>query len=512
MNPSQPILRRSRRIKPVNPRLSHFVDARQDPLATEKQSPALEPILLPAPATNALEPLHQVQRPASLLPYSGLVVDTLLGTNPGNVQTGDISEPLNYLSNTPEESFASPPVDIDTALLASATPIEPILDRWSHNPITYRRQRTLRIRSTPKDPDVLRSTQQSFRADTPASTPSCSPFPVKPRKRRRRLPPLKNRLAKAARARLRSQETLSQPSVSAPLDPDDDYAPPVVEPNVAQRRLVAPQNYTIPDLKDLLNSKPQAHVDQAHARPVEPQRNPLPQFVLPPVDGVHVLRLRSELKSVRTRRRDVGPRLNFVPLEAHQEQATARPSERRMNPVVQTQALPLVGRSSPRGTQAYSSRVVAPVAIASPTRAPLANDSSPSRSPCRILVKSTPEPEEPTFSTPQHIPEGSHRAQAPTQRIHLPDSTSSRCLEAIPTQTTRPRFTPPPSRALAPMSDLLDNLVKLAKSAVEMGRPVSPSPMRPSLKRARQTTLTKNGSVAQLVFESAEPSKVRKLN
>lgn len=246
---------------------------------------------------------------------------------------GETSHPPNRPLNTSEESSISFSAPFSSTLLAVIAPAEPSPDRRVHNVVTYKRRRTLRTRPTPHDRDTPNSTQHSFRAETPASTPSCSPAPVKRGKRRRRLPPLKNRLAKVARARLvrqRSQETLSQPSVSVIPDPEDDYVPPVVEPNVTQRRLVAPENYTIPDLKELLSSKPQAHVDRTSTNPAEPQRNPLPQFVLPPIDSIHTQRSRPEFKFTRTRRRDVGPRLNFVPLETHQEQVTARPSERRL--------------------------------------------------------------------------------------------------------------------------------------------------------------------------------------
>ncbi|KAF8604562.1 hypothetical protein BDV93DRAFT_522270 [Ceratobasidium sp. AG-I] len=519
MDPSQPILRRSRRRKgkPVDPCLSYFVESRD--LATEKQSlmtVAPEPIPPPSASVVAFGSLDQPQTPAISLPHIDLTVDPCLDVDRTKTLAGETLEPADQRLSTPEDpsiSFSAPP---SSTLLATITPAEPSPDRRTHNAVTYKKRRTLRTRPTPHNNNTPHSTQQSFRADTPASTPSCSPAPVKHGKRRRRLPPLKNRLAKVARARLarqRSQETLSQPSIAVLPDPDDDYVPPVVEPNVTQRRLVAPQNYTIPDLKELLASKSQAHVDQAATKPIEPQRNPLPQFRLPPIDSLHGQRFRPEFKPARARRRDVGPRLNFVPLEAHQEQATARPSERWTNHVVGARALPLVGHASPFKSQAYNRQVFGSTATASPARVTFASNGSPSRSPGRVLVEGTPEPEELASQITRSVPGSSHRVQASAGRIHPFDATSSRRpeVESVPNLSTRFEPTPSTARTLAPMSDLLDSLVKLARSAAEMGRPISPSPTRASLKRARQTTLARETSSGQLVFGSIEPSKVRKL-
>jgi hypothetical protein len=71
--------------------------------------------------------------------------------------------------------------------------------------------------------------------------------------------------------------------------------------------------------------------------------------------------------------------------------------------------------------------------------------------------------------------------------------------------TPEPEVEAKPARSLAPMSELYDNLMKLAKSAERMGRPVIPESS--SLKRKIQSTLT-----PQLSFEATQPRKVAKLH
>jgi hypothetical protein len=67
--------------------------------------------------------------------------------------------------------------------------------------------------------------------------------------------------------------------------------------------------------------------------------------------------------------------------------------------------------------------------------------------------------------------------------------------------------TQPTARPFAPMSDLLDDLVKLARSAAQMkSKPAAPD--RPSLKRMHQTSLTKDGHLSEM----GTLAKVRRLD
>jgi hypothetical protein len=216
--------------------------------------------------------------------------------------------------------------------------------RRHHNPITYKRRRSLRTRSVSVDVDESASSppiKSYSRSDTPASTASCSPIPAhvstRTRKRRRRLPPLKNRLARVARSRLprKRPQACSQPPapVFSPSEQaEEEIKPDIMEPNVTQRRLAAPENYTIPDLKDLLNSKPHVPTNSPPIPTNKPPRlsdmdvprNPAPRFVLPPRNTIRAPQLIHEFKSPRGRRKEDVPRLNFVALEAHQEQVVMR--------------------------------------------------------------------------------------------------------------------------------------------------------------------------------------------
>lgn len=59
-----------------------------------------------------------------------------------------------------------------------------------------------------------------------------------------------------------------------------------------------------------------------------------------------------------------------------------------------------------------------------------------------------------------------------------------------------------------PISELYDSLLKLAKSAQQMGKPVLAGALEsPSLKRKHQTTLT-----PQLVYEVTQPAKAPRLH
>jgi hypothetical protein len=181
---------------------------------------------------------------------------------------------------------------------------------------------------------------------TQSSTHSCSPIPAHlshRRKRRRRLPPLKNRLAKIARPRLARQsspEMTSQLPVLPQMDQDEEYGEEEitredeeVKPapvNVIQRRLAAPENFTIPDLKDLVGYKTQT----------QPPRTPAPRFILPQ-NTVRPLRSAHGSKSPCKRKPVHTPRLNFVALEAHREQATTRSGNTAMKPLLTPQTSPV---------------------------------------------------------------------------------------------------------------------------------------------------------------------------
>ncbi|KAG9120909.1 hypothetical protein FRC07_003365, partial [Ceratobasidium sp. 392] len=69
-----------------------------------------------------------------------------------------------------------------------------------------------------------------------------------------------------------------------------------------------------------------------------------------------------------------------------------------------------------------------------------------------------------------------------------------------------------PNHSFAPMSDLLDNLTRLARSAVQMNsKPPTAVPNRTSPKRTHQATLTKDGYLSHLASEIGVPAKVRRL-
>ncbi|CAE6537131.1 unnamed protein product [Rhizoctonia solani] len=436
-------------------------------------------------------------------------------------------------SLTLEESFASQ-MTLD-GIPSTPPNAEPTIEsRMRHNPTTYKRQRTMRIRSisvasarqfaspvtvpssalsrsvplsqpvpgpaspsqlAPEEPEpdfapsqsalspaafsqaepgpapslpVPLSQTSSFHG-TQSSAHSCSPIPAHVshrRKRRRRLPPLKNRLARIARPRLprpspppeRAQPREESEYGEEEVVREEEEEAKSVPVNVTQRRLAAPENFTIPDLKDLLGYKSQAR----------PPQTPAPRFILPQ-NTVRPPRLAQGSKSPYAKRKTTHtPRLKFVALEAHHEQATARTGNAATR-------LPLTPRTSPvRKTSVFPRR--------DEMEDPVQNFSNrqPEPSPCRVLVKATPEPKELAPKLPS-------------------------LMEAISTHLTpEPEVEAQPSRSLAPMSELYDNLMKLAKSAEQMGRPVIPESS--SLKRKLQTTLT-----PQLTFEVTQPAKVARL-
>ncbi|KAF8699124.1 hypothetical protein RHS03_07249, partial [Rhizoctonia solani] len=348
----------------------------------------------------------------------------------------------------------------------------PSLDRIEH-------------RSTPlgpSDPDPAPSqavsiSQSSSLKDTQSSTHSCSPIPAHlshRKKRRRRLPPLKNRLAKIARARLPRQPSpetlLSRPPVVPPMGQEEEYGeeeimrdeeeveeikPPPV--NATQRRLAAPENFTIPDLKDLIGYKAQA----------QPPRTPAPRFILPQ-NTVRPVRSTQGVKSPYKRKSASTPRLKFVALEAHHGQATTRIGN------TATKLLPTPQTSPVRKAFVFPQR--------GETEDPVQNFSSrqPEPSPCRVLVKATPEIEEPPPKLPSIV-----------------DVVSARL-------TPEPEVEAKPTRSLAPMSELYDNLMKLARSAEQMGRPILPESS--SLKRKIQSTLT-----PELTFKVTQSTKIARL-
>ncbi|KAG8753965.1 hypothetical protein FRC11_006933, partial [Ceratobasidium sp. 423] len=322
--------------------------------------------------------------------------------------------------------------------------------------------------SVPSQPVPLSQTS-SFHG-TQSSAHSCSPIPAHVshrRKRRRRLPPLKNRLARIARPRL--PRPSPPPREQAQPREDSEYGEEEIvreeeeetkagPANVTQRRLAAPENFTIPDLKDILGYKSQAQAP----------RTPAPRFILPQ-NTIRPPRLAQGPKSPYAKRKTTQtPRLKFVALEAHREQATARSGNA-------TTRLPLTPQTSPvRRTFVFPRR--------DEMEDPVQNFSNrqPEPSPCRVLVEATPEYEEPVPKLPSLVD----------------------AISAHP--TPGPEVEAQPSRSLAPMSELYDNLMKLAKSAEQMGRPVIPESS--SLKRKLQATLT-----PQLTFEVTQPTKVARL-
>ncbi|KDN48600.1 hypothetical protein RSAG8_02587, partial [Rhizoctonia solani AG-8 WAC10335] len=273
-------------------------------------------------------------------------------------------------------------------------------------------------------------------------------------------------LARVARRRLPRESPAPLPEQARPSE-DSEYGeeeivreeetkPALV--NVTQRRLAAPENFTLPDLKDLLSHKSLA----------QHPRTPAPRFILPQ-NTVHPPRLTQGPKSPYTKRKPAHtPRLKFVALEAHHEQVTARPGSA-------TTRLLLTPQTSPVRKPFVFPRK-------DEIQDPVQNFSNrrPEPSPCRVLVKATPELESPAPKLPSLVGVMSTRL------------------------TPEPEVEAQPSRSLAPMSELYDNLMKLARSAEQMGRPVIPESS--SLKRKLQATLT-----PQLTFEVTQSAKVARL-
>ncbi|KAG8744159.1 hypothetical protein FRC10_010728 [Ceratobasidium sp. 414] len=443
-----------------------------------------------------------------------------------------ITSPLEDSSHSnedPDETLIPPSQHLGSTPLAGPTTAEVIAARRRHKVTTYKRRRSLRLHPAEDENKLsLRSRQITRSISTPTSTPSCSPVPThaasKYRKRRRRQPPLKHRLARVARSRLprnKSQDMFSQLPASMPVesaeeDPRPDSTedvPSVVpedepiaipEPNVTQRRLAAPQNYTIPDLKDLLNAKPQRFPTvPAEESGAELQRNPLPQFVPPPNNNLHSPRPRAEPKRGRLGRKDM-PRLNFVALEAHQEQATGRSSDKRVNRVVELHRVPLVSQAPPVPATSNDHRF--DVTPAPPAARVNFLTPGQNRSPSRIFVKGTPEPDDLIPRRYPDIAEGPSflrvSKSSPVHRARVSDTPSDPASDPVQT----------PARSLVPMTDLLDNLTRLARSAAQMNnKPSAAVPNRPSLKRTHQATLTKAGHISRMTLETGTPPKARRL-
>ncbi|CAE6424266.1 unnamed protein product [Rhizoctonia solani] len=395
------------------------------------------------------------------------------------------TRPASVLSET---QFASPATIPSSALsrsvplsqpvpgstpLSQATP-SPSLDQPEPKFISSQPEPSLAALSqlepgfVPDQPVPL-SQSSSFHG-TQSSALSCSPIPAHVshrRKRRRRLPPLKNRLTRVARRRLPRESPAPLPE-QAQLSEDSEYGedelvreeeetrPAPV--NVTQRRLAAPENFMLPDLKDLFGRKSQA----------QPPRTPAPRFVLPQ-NTIHPPRFTQGPKSPYTKRKSAQtPRLKFVALEAHREQATARSGNANTR-------LPLTPQTSP-----VRRPVVFPRKNEMEDPVQSFSNRRPEPSPCRVLVKATPELDSPASKFPS-----------------LAGVMSTRL-------TPEPEVEAQPSRSLAPMSELYDNLLKLAKSAQQMGRPTIPESS--SLKRKLQATLT-----PQLTFEVTQSRKVARL-
>ncbi|CAE6464565.1 unnamed protein product, partial [Rhizoctonia solani] len=377
-----------------------------------------------------------------------------------------------------ERRFASPATIPSSALSQSVPLSQPVpssvhLGRVTPSPSLEQPQPILASLSQPEtgpapSQPVPLSQSSSFH-DTQSSAPSCSPMPTHVshrRKRRRRLPPLKNRLARVARRRLPRQSPVPLPERARPSE-DSEYGEEEImreeeetKPapvNVTQRRLAAPENFTLPDLKDLLN----------HKSPAQPPRTPAPRFVLPQ-NTIHPQRATQGPKTPYTKRKPTHtPRLKFVALEAHHEQMTSRSGNPNKRSLLTPQTSPV------RKTFVF------PQNEEMDSDDPVQNFSNrrPEPSPCRVLVKGTPELGSPVAKFPNLIHVMSARL------------------------TPEPEVEARPSRSLAPMSELYDNLMKLAQSAERMGRPVIPESS--SLKRKLQATLT-----PQLTFEVPQQTKV----
>ncbi|KAG9104212.1 hypothetical protein FRC06_004429 [Ceratobasidium sp. 370] len=357
MDASQPIIlsqRTRKRTRQVDPSLSRFVDSGpNDRVATRssrKRSAMAKAESTPKP--NSQEGLPSISGSQAPEPQLIAAGDSARGDSSSLDSITSALEDSNQDSN---ETLIPPSQHLGFTPLAGPTTAEVTAARRRRNVTTYKQRRSLRLHPAEDENKLsLRSRQITRSITTPTSTPSCSPMPThaasKHRKRRRRQPPLKHRLVRVARPRLppnESQEVPSQLPDSAPLETAEEDAQPdstedvpsvvpedepvaIPEPNITQRRLAAPQNYTIPDLKDLLSAKPQPFPAAPAEEPgVEPQRNPQPQFILPTNNNLHSPRPRAEPKRGRPGRRDM-PRLNFVALEAHQEQATGRSSDKRL--------------------------------------------------------------------------------------------------------------------------------------------------------------------------------------
>ncbi|KAG8680539.1 hypothetical protein FRC08_016221, partial [Ceratobasidium sp. 394] len=284
----------------------------------------------------------------------------------------------------------------------------------------------------------------------------------------------------------------------------EDEPVAVPEPNITQRRLAAPQNYTIPDLKDLLNAKTQPFPTvPAEESGIELQRNPRPQFILPPNNNLHSPRPRAEPKRGRPGRKDM-PRLNFVALEAHQKQATGRPSDKRVNQVVGLHRVPLVSQAPP--IPATSNGHTFDVTPAPPPARVNFLTPGQNRSPSRIFVKGTPEPDDDIPRRYPDIAKGPSflrlSKSSPARHAHVPDAPSDPASDPVQT----------PARSLAPMTDLFDNLTRLARTAAQMNnKPSTAVSDRSSLKRMHQTTLTEGGHLSYITPEARTPAKVRRL-
>ncbi|KAG8753756.1 hypothetical protein FRC12_011426 [Ceratobasidium sp. 428] len=528
MDASQPIIRTRRRTRQVDPSLSRFVDSGSgDRVATRnsrKRSATTKPNLLLE--SNPQSPLTDDDSRARERSRLGV----------GDFAREDLSileslasalEESSLASEGPEETLVLPSQHLGSTPLAGPTTAEVITARRRRNITTYKQRRSLRLHPTEDENKItLRSRQVTRSITTPTSTPSCSPVPThatsKSRKRRRRQPPLKHRLVRAARSRLpknESQDVLSQPPIAVLLEPaeedaqsalndDASFVAPedepvaVPEPDTTQRRLAAPQNFTIPDLKDLLSAKSQPFpVIPANEPGAEFQRKPLPQFVRPTNNQLHSPKPRLDPKRGRPGRRDM-PRLNFVALDAHQEQVTGRSSDKRPNPSLALHQVPLISQAPP--TSVIDDDTIDTPPTPALTRV---NFLTPGqiRSPSRIFVKGTPEPDVDIPRVYPNIAEGPSFLKSkasPARRTQIADDLSEPASNSVQ----------PSNRSLAPMTDLLDDLTRLARSAAQMNNKLASNVAdRSNLKRTHQVTLTKDGYLSHLASDIGTPAKIRRL-
>ncbi|QRV74987.1 hypothetical protein RhiJN_03002 [Ceratobasidium sp. AG-Ba] len=528
---SQPVISTRRRTRKSDRSLSRFVDhSSENRVATRSTTKRLaEAQANELSQTNEADELNPISHSQALEEDVPTVGDdarndlTALDSVTSALENSSLSnENQNDMPILSSQHIGSTP-------LAGPTTAEVLAARRCHKITTYKQRRSLRPNPAEgEDRLSLRSRQVTRSISTPNSTPSCSPAPTyaasKSRNRRRRQVPLKHRLARAARSRLPpniSQDTHSQPPIavlSEPTEEDapvttsenaslfapEEEAPAVLESNIAQRHLTAPQNHTIPDLKDLLSAKHQPFPDIGEdGSSVGPQRNSLPQFILPPNNTLHSPKPRVDPKRGRPGRRDL-PRLSFVPLEAHQKQTTSRPIDKRASQAVQVRRVPLLNQ-----IPAPSARSDIHTFNTPPRELPVArvNFLTPgqNRSPSRVFVKGTPEPAEQLLHLYPDIADGPSflRASKPSPR---PTDLSS--------DTSWPVSEPgdPPVRLYAPMSNLLDDLTKLAKSAARMDAK-SPAPRsdRSTQKRTYQAALTRDGYLSHIAPETGSPTKTRRL-